>query len=50
MPASSPGAVMSVVASSRPSGFDRLMAIDRLPLLSPAQYRLTPSSVTGQRR
>ena len=34
---SSPGAVMSVVASSRPSGRDRSMAIERFPLFSPAQ-------------
>ena len=48
-PASGPGAQIRAAASSRPSGLPRSSAIERLPLFIPAQNRLLPSLVTGQR-
>src|SRR5690606_11435210 len=45
-PPPSPGAVMSAVASSRPSGLPRSIAIDFLPFCRPSQYRLGPASGT----
>ena len=48
-PASGPGAVISAATSSRPSSELRSIWIERFPLLRPAQKRLLPSRLTGQR-